>query len=217
MLEVTEDYIWDGKIKLLQPKNGYRIALDPIILAKTVDIHPKQSILDAGCGVGTISLILKYLNASLNITSIDIDHEIIMLCRKNSQINQLPLDIIEGSIASSILKNRNFDCVVTNPPFYNAHNFRSSAAKKFANFETVDINIWLGACLKRLKSKGNLYIIHLPERIPEILDIVKQQAGKIEITPIYSRPNQDAKRVVIKARKGSRELLKITPPIFLFD
>lgn len=215
MSEITEDFILDGKIKLLQPKNGYRAAQDPVILAKQVELRSGQSILDVGCGVGTIALILKYFDNSQNITCIDIDPVMIELCKKNSQINKLSLTVIESSVDSSILNYESFDCIVTNPPFYNIRNFRASVTKKIANFETVDLKIWLEFCLKRLKSQGYLYIIHLPERINEILDITKRYVGKVEITPIYSCPDQKAKRVIVKMRSGSREALKIMPPIFL--
>lgn len=216
MPDITEDYIFDGEIKLLQPRNGYRAAQDPVVLARQVELRPGQSILDVGCGVGTISLILKHLNRSQDITCIDIDPEMIDLCKKNSQINKLPLNITEGSINSPVLSDKNFDCVVTNPPFYNIHNFRASTTKKIANFETVDLQVWLKFCLKRLKSQGNLYIIHLPERVNEILDAVRLYVGKIEVTPLYSHPDRQAKRVIVKMRKGSREALKIMPPIFLW-
>ncbi len=215
MAEITEDFILHGKIRLLQPKNGYRAAQDPIVLARQVELRSGQSILDVGCGVGTISLILKHFNESQNITCIDIDPEMVELCTKNSQINKLPLHIVEGNVNSSALSSKTFDCVVTNPPFYNVRNFRASTTKKFANFETVDLQVWLKFCLKRLKPQGDLYIIHLPERINEILDTVKHYAGRIEITPVYSRPDQKAKRAIIKMRKGSREALKIMSPMFL--
>ena len=55
----TDDRILNGKILLRQPKKGYRVAIDPIILASFIEPTDNQEILDVGCGVGTISLILK--------------------------------------------------------------------------------------------------------------------------------------------------------------
>lgn len=213
--EFTEDLILNGKIKLYQPKHGYRIAVDPILLASTVELNPNQTVLDVGCGVGTISLILKYMNNSQIITGLDIDPTMTELCKKNSKANLLPLNIINSSINSPLLRNKNFDTVVTNPPFYNPENFRSSEKKLTANFETVSLKSWISFCLKKLKPNGNFYIIHLPERLGDILKSLENLVGKIEISPIYSHKNKPAKRIIVKCKKASREPLKILPSLVL--
>ena len=212
-MEITEDSILNGSIRLYQPKYGYRVAIDPIILASVVEIRKGQTVLDVGCGVGTISLILKYLDKSQIITSVDIDSEMTYLCERNSKVNDLPLDIVNHGIDANLLKDRNFDCIVTNPPFYDPDSFRSSKRKATANFETIDIKSWISFCMKRLKNRGSFYIIHVPEKLSSILTAFRDLVGKIEIIPIYSRSNQTAKRIIIKCKKGSREHLKILPGI----
>lgn len=217
MLDFTEDFILDGAIKLLQPKNGYRVAMDPILLVSQVEIKSNQSILDAGCGVGTMSLILKHMDSSLKITSVDIDSDMTDLCKQNSENNYLPLDIINCSVDSKSLKQMEFDCIVTNPPFYDISDFRISNRKRSANFETIDLNTWLSSCIKRLKFKGNFYIIHIAERLADILNIINEQMGKIEIIPICSYKDQQAKRIILKCRKGSKESLRIMPPLVIHN
>lgn len=212
-MEITKDSIFNGAIKLYQPKKGYRVAIDPIILASVVDIKKEQTVLDVGCGVGTISLILKYLDKSQLITSIDVDPIMTDLCKKNAEVNDLSLDIINHGIEDDFLKNRCFDCIVTNPPFYDPDNFRSSEKKFTANFETINIKSWISFCIKRLNNLGYLYIIHIPEKLGAILASLGNLVGKIEIIPIYSRANQAAKRIIVRCKKGSREQLKILPGI----
>lgn len=209
IIEFTEDLILNGKIKLCQPKHGYRIAIDPILLASVVELKKEQTILDVGCGVGTISMILKYMDNSQNITCIDIDPIMTKLCQRNSKLNNLPLNIINCPIDSNLLNNETFDSVVTNPPFYNPENFRSSKKKSAANFETISLRSWISFCLKRLKPNGNFYIIHLPERLEHILESLRNLVGKIEIFPIYSHKNEPTKRIIIKCKKASKEPLKI--------
>ncbi len=209
--EFTEDLILNGKIRLYQPKHGYRVAIDPILLASLVELKHEQTILDVGCGVGTISLILKYMDDSQNITSVDIDSTMTKLCKINSELNNLPLNIVNSPIGTNLLRNKIFDSVVTNPPFYCPKNFRSSEKKSTSNFETVNLKSWISFCLKRLKPRGNFYIIHLPERLEHILESLVNLAGKIEIFPIYSRQYEPAKRIIIRCKKMSREPLKILP------
>lgn len=217
MIDFTEDFIFNGAIKLLQPRSGYRVALDPILLASHVEIKPNLSILDAGCGIGAISLILKHTEPSLDITAIDIDSDMIDLCKKNSENNELPLNIFNHSIDSKFLKRMNFDYVVTNPPFYSISEFRISNRRRSANFETINLKTWLQLCFKRLKSRGNLYIIHIAERLSAVLSAIDDHAGKIEVTPVHSYKDRPAKRVIVKCKKGSKESLKIMPPIIIHN
>ena len=212
-MEITKDSIFNGAIKLYQPKQGYRIAIDPIVLASVVNIKKGQTVLDVGCGVGTISLILKYLDKSQLITSIDIDPIMTDLCKRNAKLNKLNLDVINHGVDADFLKNRCFDCVVTNPPFYDPDSFRSSEKKFTANFETINIKSWISFCAKRLNNSGFLYIIHIPEKLGAILAALGDLVGKIEIIPIYSHANQTAKRIIIRCKKGSKEQLKILPGI----
>lgn len=212
-MEITKDSILNGKIELYQPKQGYRVAIDPLLLSSVIELKNNQTILDVGCGVGTISLILKHLNKSQQITSLDIDPTVIDLCQKNSKLNNLPLNTINAAINSNLLKHKSFDCVVTNPPYYNPSKFRRSKTKLKANFETITLSSWISFCLKRLKPKGSFYIVHIPEKLNEILESIKTITGKIEIIPIYSYQNQPARRIIVKCKKGSKESLKILPGI----
>lgn len=217
MIECTEDRILGDDIVLFQPKHGYRVAVDPFLLASRVEITGNQSILDVGCGVGTISLILKKLDSSQEISAVDIDGEMIELCKKNSEINALPLNIYHEGISKEFLKSSLFDCVITNPPFYQKDFNRISAQKMYANFETVSLLQWIKFCLQHLRNKGKFYMIHLPERLPEILSAFKSQVGNIEITPILSKPETVAKRIIIFAEKGRKAALKIMPPVIVHE
>ncbi len=221
MLELTEDTILNGKISILQPKTGYRVAIDPIILANFIDIKPEESILDVGCGVGTISLILKKKNITSEINAIDVDSDICEICKQNSLKNNLNINVINSNIEDahlqSPLKGKLFDHVVTNPPFFNPKSSRMGYNKRLANFETIELNDWISHCLKFLKNKGSFSIIHSGHRLEEVLYALKNKAAAIEIIPIFPKENSDAIRVILKCIKGSKKFTKISPPIILHE
>ena len=53
----TDDFL-GGKLRVKQPKKGYRAGIDPVLLAASVNAHTGDNILDLGCGVGiALSLI----------------------------------------------------------------------------------------------------------------------------------------------------------------
>ena len=50
--DLTEDAFLDGRVRLLQPRKGYRAATDPVLLAAAVAAKPGDKVLDIGCGAG---------------------------------------------------------------------------------------------------------------------------------------------------------------------
>lgn len=217
MVEFTEDRILGGKIKLFQPKDGYRVAIDPIILASFINPQPGQKILDVGCGVGTISLILKMKETLSEVTAVDIDEKMCEICQRNSEANSLKIEIINLGIESSALEHRLFDQIATNPPFFEKKSARISRSKELANFETIDLVDWIAFCFKRLKNGGIFSIIHRASRLGDILRILKNLAGAVQITPIFPKNNCEASRVVVCAKKSCRSETKILPGIVVHN
>ncbi|MDR2723657.1 MAG: methyltransferase [Holosporaceae bacterium] len=214
MIELTEDSILNGKIKLFQPENGYRVAIDPIILANFVTLKAHHKVLDVGCGVGAISLILKMKENLSEVTALDIDEEMCQICMQNSAANALDLEVINMGIEeNTFLEERLFDQVVTNPPFLEKKSSRTSESKKQANVETISLTEWIRRCLNKLKSNGIFSIIHRASRLEEILSALKNTAGAINITPIFPKYNWEANRIVVQAQKSNKSETKILPGV----
>ena len=54
----TYDLFLNGKLKIIQPSDGYRAATDPVFLAASIQANSGQTVLDIGSGVGVASLCL---------------------------------------------------------------------------------------------------------------------------------------------------------------
>ena len=52
------DLTLGGRVRLRQPAEGYRVAVDPVLLAAAVPAGPGSRVLDLGCGVGAAALCL---------------------------------------------------------------------------------------------------------------------------------------------------------------
>ena len=71
--------------------------------------------------------------------------------------------------------------------------------------------------MKRLKSGGSFSIIHLTERLPEILSSLSAYCGSISIKPISSRKSRPAKRIIVQGIKGSKGPMKLLEPFVVHD
>ncbi|MBR2273996.1 MAG: methyltransferase domain-containing protein [Alphaproteobacteria bacterium] len=224
-MDYTEDYLLNKTVKIYQPINGYRAAIDAVFLASMVAVDKIKSgakIADIGSGTGAVSLCLaaRLKAQKIEITGFEIQSNLVDLSNQSATANGF--DFLRYELCDIREKNNDkagiFDVVVTNPP-YSDHDMPSpNESKKYAhNMQNFDLNKWLSACLKMLKPKGYFAIINRTEALNEILLALHNKAGNIQILPLYSKEGQQAKRILIVAEKGSHAPTKILPPLYTHD
>ena len=117
----TEDTLLGGKVLLRQPKEGFRAAIDTVLLAASVPAKPGQSTLEIGIGTGGAALCLCQRIADLKIIGIDINPSVVALAKENILLNDAGknVDVIIGDVAEPlpIKFGASFDHVMMNPPF----------------------------------------------------------------------------------------------------
>ena len=59
-LAQTTDTVMGGRVILRQPADGYRVAIDPILLAAACPAQAGETIADLGCGIGTVLMLLAW-------------------------------------------------------------------------------------------------------------------------------------------------------------
>ncbi len=207
-MNTTIDDFLGGKVRLMQEKNGYRATSDSVLVAAAVQTKPNESVLDVGCGSGIILYCLNARVTNLALTGIEIQDDLHKLIKSNNQLNNCNINIIHADISSknSSIHGLQFHHVVTNPPYYTEDFKRRHPQTATAYHQTVSLNDWLKFCLKHIRAKGTLTIIHRIEALPEILEILNKSAlGAIEVIPIYSKEDMPAKRVIIRGTMGSKK------------
>jgi len=222
-MDYTEDYLLNKKVKIFQPTDGYRAAIDAVFLASLVaqqKVSHQAKILDVGSGTGAVSLCLAYRLKEKHpeITGIDIQENLVELSNKSAKANNfdfLHYEVSDIRNKTNELLPGTFDFVVTNPP-YSDHDMPSpNESKKFAhNHQNFDLTSWLSFSLKMLKPKGYIALINRTEALNEILRAMHNKAGSIQILPLYSKQNQPAKRILILGEKGSHGLTTVLPPLY---
>lgn len=214
--DLTKDAFLGGKLHLLQPRNGYRAGVDPVLLAATVPARTGERILDLGCGVGAAALCLGARVPGLILTGIENQQSYADLARRNggenfevvvADLNDLPLDI----------RQRQFDHVLANPPYYDraASRAASDVGREAALGETTPLRDWIKVAAKRLAPKGRAHFIHRAERLPEILNAMTGRLGDIEVLPLAPREDRPAELVIVRGRKNGRGAFKLHAPLVL--
>jgi tRNA1(Val) A37 N6-methylase TrmN6 len=205
----TIDGILNNRIRIEQPKKGYRVAVDTVLLAAAVPACAGEKVLDFGSGAGGAMLALACRVPNLRITGIEIQPELISLCRANIERNamQKRLTIIEINATYLYVDMLGaFDHVMMNPPYHDEARHDTSAlkSKSLSNTELDgDFGKWIGNAAQMLKMTGTLTLIHRADRLDDILEDLRASFGTLLIKPVVPRIGARAKRVLIRARKVS--------------
>ncbi len=220
--ELTHDNFLNGKIKIWQPKQGYRAATDPVLLAAAIAAKPGNTVLELGCGVGTAIACLCRRLPKISAYGLEIQEEYALLARRNSAENSLELSVHVGDVLSppEPIRQMNFDEVFLNPPFFEraAVSAPGILAKNIAHIEGAAVlSDWINTAIRRTKPLGHFTIIHRSERLADILEILNPKAGDIRVLPLASRKNRDAARVIIRARKGAKGATRLLAPLILHE
>ena len=223
---VTVDKILKGKISIIQLKKGFRYGFDAVFLAAFVNGYLKKLkkkkflLADVGSGVGTISLIIAYINEEINITAIEnndsyleIANENIIINNFQKKINAIKADIL--NINSHLINS--FDIVVTNPPFYNQQQKKSlneldNYAKRIINYES-----WIENSVNLLKDKGVIFLIIPTGLLERSLKSLCTKTGSFKIFPIWPNQKKPSKRLILLAKKGGASPIELMSGIRLLN
>ncbi len=215
--DVTSDAFLDGRVMICQPRKGYRAATDPVFLAASVPARPGAHVLELGCGVGVAALCLAARVPGLDLTGVELQPDYAALARINAQRNRATLSVIEADLAAlpADLRARRFDHVVANPPYYaTATPPAQDAGRDRALREATPLATWLDVALRRCRDGGHVSIIHLAERLPDLLAGLAPRASCM-VLPLAARAGRPARRVIVQARKGGRAPMVLLPPLII--
>lgn len=84
------------------------------LLIETVVDVKSDNVLDLGTGYGVIGIVYKFFNPDSKVSMTDINIRASELARKNSDINNVKTEVLNGDGFEFI--NQNYDMIITNPP-----------------------------------------------------------------------------------------------------
>ena len=221
-MEVINYLLGYKDLKIIQDPDMFCFSLDSVLLPQFVTLNlNEKKILDIGCGNAPMPLILS-TRTSAKIVGVEIQKEIYELAQKTIQINNKEdqISIIHGDIKKlyKTWESDCFDVIVCNPPFFKVNKesrLNVSDQRKLARHEiTLNLEDIMKISRKLLKNNGVLGIVHRPERLIDILLLMRKnniEPKKIQF--IYPKIGSDANILLIEGRKNGKLGLKILKPL----
>ncbi len=213
----SPDKFLGGKLSLRQ--GGYRAGADPVFLAAAVPAAPGQSLLDLGTGAGVALFCVASRVSGLQLCGLERNAAQAALARQNAEANGLAAEIVEGCVSAVplALRERSFDHVIMNPPFFASGSQSPDDDRRQGRHEDVALPIWLDAGIRRLKPGGQLTLIQKADRLAEVCFGIGDRLGDIDIRPMAPRKGRDAKLVILSGVKGAKGPLRLRPPFILHE
>jgi tRNA1(Val) A37 N6-methylase TrmN6 len=208
--QVTEDTFLDGRLVMLQPKEGFRVSIDPIILAATVPVSSGDRVLDVGTGSGAAALALLVREPWAWVTGIDIQEKMIALANRSAvrnrmqeRVNFVVSDVIAGVPDDQVGA---FDHVMSNPPFF-AHGSGQIPKNKARALATVEssanLAVWVDFMVLAVRDGGTITLVHRAECEDELVGFLKRQCGDMAVMDLTSKAGEAAQKlIVVQAVKG---------------
>ena len=112
---------------------------------------------------------------------------------------------VEAGEASAWVRGHEnrFDLVFANPPYFEPGRISEPGeGKAEAYIETLDLAGWVKAMAFAAKPRAPLVMIHRAAELARILTAFDRQTGEIAVLPIASKPGEEARRVLVRGRKG---------------
>ena len=222
--ERLDDLQLDG-MALIQNPSLFCFGMDAVLLSSYAGTLKGSRVLDLCSGNGIIPILLCGKSGAGHITGLELFEENIDLARRSAALNGLEgrVSFVRGDVKDhrSLLGEAAFDAVTCNPPYMigshgrTGENELTAAARHETRCTLEDV---ARAAAWALKSRGTLFLIHRPFRLPEIIRTLSahhlEPKGMRLVCPFAGRePNM----VLLKAVKGGRPRMQIEAPLIVYE
>ncbi len=226
MNSLTTDTFFNGLIRVMQSRTGYRFSIDAVLLANHAGlINGVKTVLDLGTGCGIIPLIMAYCYPNIRIYGVEIQKGLADIAAMNVKENHMEDRIFilhkdMKEITGSMIPEP-VDLVVSNPPYRKTDSGRINPDQEraVARHEIkASLSDVLDTARRILRISGRFIAIYPAERLTEML--INMHNADIEpksLRMIHSKIKSDAQLIIAEGIRGGNPGLKIAPPLFIYN
>ena len=220
----TVDTFFNGRIRVVQDRTGYRFSIDAVLLADHVQPRVGDTVVDLGTGCGIIPLILAYRHPGVDIFGVEVQEDVAAIAKQNvvenrqsarihvfcQDMKQLPFSPIPNPV----------DWVITNPPYrkVNAGRLNPNRQRAVARHEIlVTLRDVVAVARRMLKTGGKFLTVYPVERLVDVLTEMRTAGVEPKnLRMIHSKRKAPAKLVLVEGAKRVRPGVIAGPPLVIY-
>ena len=223
--ERIDDLEFKG-LKIIQNEKGFCFGMDSVLLSDFAkNMKNNSTVLDLGTGTGIIPILLCGKTNLKKVVGIEIQKDVANMAKRSSQLNNLQdrFEVVNTNIIDlkNIYEKQSFDVIVTNPPYKkeNTGITNENEAKLISRHEiTANLEDFISISKDLLKDKGEFYMVHRPERLVDILSLMRKYKIEPKILKFVSpNKNKEPNLILIKGIKNANSFLKIEKNLYVYN
>ena len=225
--ERLDDLQTKTNLHLIQNPKWFCFGVDAVLLADfaSASIKVHAEVLDLCCGNGIIPLLLTEKSAADRITGLEIQEPVAEMASRsvewNGLLDRVKIECGDLKEADAIFGKESFDNITCNPPYKENNGGLKNATDTMtiARHEILcNLEDIISVSAKCLKPYGKLCMIHRPERLIDIICLMR--AARIEpkrLKFVHPSPSKTATMILIEGAKFGKPKLFLEPPLYVHD
>ncbi len=215
-----------GGLSIIQNPDWFCFGVDAVLLTDFAkkSIKKNSNVLDLCTGNGIVPLLLAEKSSASHITGVEIQAPVAEMANRSVVLNSLTdkIDIICDDLNNSVERfgKCSFDNITCNPPYKEAAGGLKNDADRVTIarheiFCTLEDIIRVSAQL--LKPYGKLTMIHRPERLVEIICLMRE--ARLEpkrLRFVHPSAGKTANMILIEGAKYGNPKLFLDPPLYVY-
>ncbi len=204
---------------LYQEEDGFLFNSDSHFLYDFItQFNPRGKLLDIGCGCGILGLLIAR-DFNINLFNIDSQTHNCFLSQKNATINKLQLTTYHDDFLKHDFQEK-FDFIISNPPYY--HDGVSKSDNSVMHISRYNEHLPLKSMIQKVNQiitpRGHFIFCYDAKQIQAIMIALDYFKFNVEdIRFVHGTKEKPAQLIMIHARKGSKALTSIHPPLIHFE
>jgi len=225
--ERLDDLQTKTNLHLIQNPKWFCFGVDAVLLSDfaAVTVKKNADVLDLCCGNGIIPLLLTEKTQARHITGLEIQRPVAEMAERSVKWNGLQerVKICCGDLkdAEGVFGRDVFDNITCNPPYKENNGGLKNATDsvtiaRHEIFCTLEDIIRVSA--KCLKPYGKLCMIHRPERLADIICLMRE--ARIEpkrLRFVHPSPSKTATMILIEGAKYGKPKLFLESPLYIYN
>lgn len=217
-MDVTEDALLGGQLRLRQPRLGPRVSVDSLLLAAfAAECDRGRSVVDLGAGVGAVALALSHFAPGARLELVERDDTLATLAEENLSLAHADghvhrVDLEQHGLPEALRGKA--DLVVSNPPYFEPGTTREPSQPRQRAADVGSLSPFLRAAAAALGSRGRAAFVYPARSLPLLLARAESAglAAK-RLRLVHSTAQSPARLALIELRPGKSGGLSIEPPL----
>lgn len=213
------DEFMHGRLRLIQPRRGYRFSIDAVLLAQFVTTKVGDMVVDLGTGCGIIPLLLLLTRHLSHVLGLEIQSDLAGQAFRNASLNGVAgkMSVVVADVRNAPLSPLSTDVVVCNPPYrqFATGRINPNPQKAIARHEILlGLDDILKTSKRILKIGGRMALIYPAVRVVDMMARMRSHGVEPKrIRFIHPSGESESKLVLVEGTAGGRRGIKVLPPL----